>query len=115
MEGVLDSLGFIKEKIVAKKVDSIRVNGNDYYLKNDFDKLNNGEVISLEILNKKYKDNPEEGMAEMLCLFLRKKKENGKLENFTPEFMDRADMFRKEVKVSEVNDLFVFFLDGSKK
>jgi hypothetical protein len=50
-------------------------------------------------------------MAKLLCIFLRKKKENGKLESFKNSFMEREELF-ENVMISDVNNLFLFFLDG---
>ena len=60
---------------------------------------------------KQYENNIAPAMAKLLCIFLRKKKENGSLETFKNSFMEREILF-EEVIISDVNDLFLFFLDG---
>jgi hypothetical protein len=50
-------------------------------------------------------------MDKLLCVFLRKKKENGKFETFTPEMMERVNVFNR-APISKVYNVFSFFLDG---
>jgi hypothetical protein len=112
---VLKPLDFVSVEIEESDVDSIIVDNDEYFLKKDFSKLNLGEMTSLNVLAEKYDGNIEGAISEMLCIFLRKKKENGKLEAFRNEFMDRAEMFRDNVLIKDVHSLFVFFLNGDKK
>lgn len=106
-----DALSFISEDIQTTEVEHIEVGDVKYYLKKDFDKLNVGEVASLELIMEKHKSNIVSAMPEMLCILLRQKKENGELESFKNEFMLRREIF-EEVSIVDVNDLFVFFSDG---
>lgn len=106
-----DALSFISEDIQTTEVEHIEVGDVKYYLKKDFDKLNVGEVASLELILEKHKSNIVSAMPEMLCILLRQKKENGELESFKNEFMSRREIF-EEVSIVDVNDLFVFFSDG---
>ena len=115
MPKILEPLEFAKTPIKLSKKKSITINKEKYYLKDDFDNLNTGEVISLNILKDKYQNNIEAGISEMLCIFLRKKKSNNKLETFDDEFMDRAEMFRENVRIMDVHSMFVFFLNGKKQ
>ena len=69
-----------------------------------------GEVISIETLIGST-DNFIKVMDKLLCVFLRKKKENGKLEIFKNNMMERDVMFR-QLPVSQVINIFSFFLDG---
>ena len=108
---VAELIQFTNTDVKGKQVDSIVIDGDEYFLKNDFNKLSMGEVISLELLIEKSDGNMGSIMPEMLCIFLRKKKDNGKLETFKNSFMDRAEMF-KGVSITEVNDIFLFFSDG---
>jgi hypothetical protein len=50
-------------------------------------------------------------MPQLLCIFLRKKKENGNLEKYKTTFMQRTEKF-KTIKVDEINHIFSFFLTG---
>jgi hypothetical protein len=102
---------FTNKDVEGTEVESIIVNGEEYFLKKDFQKLTMGEVISLELLIEQSEGNMASKMAEMLCIFLRKKNENGKLESFKKSFMERAEIF-KTVSIADVNDVFLFFSDG---
>lgn len=109
---LLNNLEFLQEEIKGEGVEYIEINGEKYYIKEDFDKLNVGEIMSLEIIQKKYEGNIEKGMSEMLCIFLRKK-ENGEIETFKNSFMERAELFRNEVSINQIYKLFLFFSNGS--
>ena len=50
-------------------------------------------------------------MPQLLCIFLRKKKENGQLEKYKTSFMNRVEIFKK-IKIDEINHIFNFFLTG---
>ena len=102
---------FVSKDVEGSQVDSIMIEGEEYFLKKDFDKLTMGEVVSLNIIMEKTKGNVPEMMPEMLCIFLRKLKDNGKMETFKKSFMERVEGF-KQVSISDVNDLFLFFSDG---
>ena len=111
---VLKLVSFANTTIEEKEVDSIVIDGEEYFIKKDMDKLTTGEVLSLDHLAKKYENNIQAGMSEMLCVFLRRKID-GKLESFKSEFMERAELFRDKVMVSDVYHLFLFFSSGKSK
>ncbi len=104
-------LEFLKENSIGEDKESIMVEGEEFFIKNDFNKLGNAEIISLNMIQEKHKSNLNYAIPELLCIFLRKKKANGKLETFRSSFMERAPMF-KNVIVTDVNRLFLFFLNG---
>lgn len=108
---VAEIISFTNSEIQPTGKESIIVEGDEYFIKKDFNQLTMGEVISLELLIEQSNGNIGAKMAEMLCVFLRKKREDGKLEGFKKSFMQRAEMF-KHVSVADVNDIFVFFSDG---
>lgn len=108
---MVQSIDFLKEKIEEPEIESIIVDGVEYYLKKDFSKLTMGESISLEVLIEKSNGNIMSKLPELLCIFLRQKKENGKLEAFKADFMQRVESFKK-INVVDVNRLFVFFSNG---
>jgi hypothetical protein len=108
---VAEIIEFTNKDVEGTNVDSITVDGEEYFLYKDFNKLTMGEVISLEILMEKADGKLMTVMPDMLCLFLRKKKENGKLESFKKSFMERAESFKK-VSIADVNDIFLFFSNG---
>ena len=87
------------------------VEGDKYYLKKDFSQLTLGEQASIEIILKKYDGKLENAISELLCIFLRKKRDNGKLEKFKNSFMGRSEMFN-DVMIADVHNIFIFFLTG---
>ncbi|CAA6810351.1 MAG: Unknown protein [uncultured Sulfurovum sp.] len=97
--------------IENKQIDSIEIENETYWLKKDFKELTVGESASIDLLLKDNEGKLDGAMAKLLCVFLRKKKENGKLESFKSSFMDREELF-KTVKISDVNNLFIFFSTG---
>ena len=108
---IADAINFVEKSMESKELgESIILEGEEYFIKKDFEKLNMGEVISINIILEKAQGNIAAHMSEMLCVFLRKKK-GDKLEGFKNEFMDRKKIFDK-VKITEVNNLFSFFLTG---
>lgn len=108
---ISDILEFTKVDVVPVTVEYVELDDIKYYLKSDFNKLTMGEVISIETIMTKSDNNLFKVIDELLCIFLRKKKENGKLETFKVEMMDRNEMF-KNLKITEVLNIFNFFLDG---
>ena len=108
---IMEQLKYINEPISNEPKEFVEVGGQKYYFKQDFDKLTTGEVLSIDMLNQKYEEQVYKGIAEMLCVFLRKKID-GKLESFRKEHMERAEAFRKEVMIADVYQLFVFFSSG---
>jgi hypothetical protein len=109
---ITDAISFTQTQIENETlVDHIELNGEKYYLKKDFEDLTLGEQASIEILMNKYDGKLEKAIKELLCIFLRKKKENGKLEKFKNSMMDRAESFN-DVIIGEVYQLFLFFSTG---
>jgi hypothetical protein len=109
---LVETIKFINTEIKSELSDSIKIGDEEYFLKKDFQSLTMGEIISIETIMKGYGDNLPGAMAKLLCIFLRKKKENGNLETFKNSFMEREEMF-KNVIITDVNNIFLFFLDGS--
>lgn len=109
---ISDLLSFVNTEMVPETKDIIILNGENYYLKQDFSKLNLGEIVSLELLSEKTNGNLVKGMDELLCIFLRKKKDNGELESFKNSMMSRAELF-KTVKVVDVFAIFSNFQNGN--
>ena len=114
-EDIVEALKFTQDIIEAPKKEkkSISVDGEKYYLKKDFDKLTLGEQASIEIILNKYDGKLEDAITDLLCIFLRKKKENGKLEKFKNSFMERADSFNN-IMIGDVHNMFIFFSNGKK-
>lgn len=109
---VMDIIDFANKDVVGEEVESIMVGEEEYFLYKDYEKFNLGEIASIKLLASKATDgNLASVFPQLLCIFLRKKKENGKLEGFKNEFMDRAESF-KSVSILYVNNLMLFFSDG---
>lgn len=106
-----NGLEWVIGEIPDIKKEFIEINDEKYYVYSDFNKLTMGEQISLNILLEQTQGNLLSSYNKLLCILLRKKKENGKLEAFKSSFMDRADMF-DNINISDVHNLFVFFSIG---
>jgi len=112
-QSITDNLTFLQETIEGNEdVESIMIGDEKFFLKKDFEQLTMGESISIELIMKKYDNELSKAIPELLCIFLRKKKENGKLEGFKNSFMERAEMF-SDLMISDVHNLFLFFSIGS--
>lgn len=109
---LVESIKFINDEIKSELAESIKIGDEEFFLKKDFSGLTMGEIISIETIMKQYGENLPGAMAKLLCIFLRKKKENGNLESFKNSFMEREVMF-KDVIITDVNNIFLFFLDGN--
>jgi hypothetical protein len=108
---IIDKLKFIFEPLPVKENLSVVVDGEEYFLYTEFNKYTAGEIISIETILQSVNKEIYKVMPELLCIFLRKKKENGKLEKYKTSFMERRDKFRN-IKIDEINHLFTFFLTG---
>jgi hypothetical protein len=109
---IVEKLKFIYEPLPVRDNLSIVVDGEEYFLYTEFNKYTAGEIISIETILQSANKEIYKVMAELLCIFLRKKKDNGKLEKYKTSFMERRDKFRN-IKIDEINHLFTFFLTGS--
>jgi hypothetical protein len=96
---------------LVEQSEFIELNDEVYYIKTDFSKYTMGEIISIETILGEANGNIFRVMDKLLCVFLRKKKDNGKLETFKGEFMDRKELF-KMAPISKVYNVFSFFLSG---
>ena len=108
---LVKELNFVFDPIEDKKSESIIVDGEEYFIYSEFNKYLAGEIISLELLLNSSGGDFVKIMPQLLCIFLRKKKENGKLEKYNTSFMDRIDIFKK-IKIDKINHIFSFFLTG---
>lgn len=111
MPKILEHVQFLKQPIEDDPKESITIDGEEYFMKKDFDNLTYGETISLDIIQKEFGEQVQKAFGKMLCVFLRKKID-GKLEPHLPEHLDRLEMFRTKVMISDVYQLFVFFSSG---
>jgi hypothetical protein len=108
---IVELMKFIYEPIEEKNNQFVLVDGEEYYLNTEFNNYTAGEIISLEVLLQSVNNDMFKIMPELLCIFLRKKKENGKLEKYKTSFMERKEKF-KNIKIDEINHIFTFFLRG---
>ena len=104
-------VSFINQEIPRNDVDHIEIDGEKYYLKSDFSQLTLGETISIELIIEQSSGNILKSINSLLCIFLRKKKDNGKLESFKNKFMDRKELFGN-VRIIDVYHLFSAFSIG---
>ena len=108
---LIKNLAFVYEPVTDEKKDSIIVDGEEYFLYSEFNKYTAGEVISIETIIQSAGGDIKKVMSKLLCVFLRKKKEDGNLEKYNTSFMARDEKFKK-IKISEINHIFSFFLTG---
>ena len=108
---ISEQLTFISNEIQGEPVNFLTIGGEEYFVKKDFTKLTMGEIISVDTIMKQTDNDITRALPKMLCIFLRKKKENGELESFKSSFMQREEMF-KGVIITDVAKLFDFFLNG---
>lgn len=104
-------LAFVYEPIEDKKSESVIIDGEEYFIHSEFNKYTAGEIISLDMIINSSKGEFVKVMPQLLCIFLRKKNENGKLEKYKTSFMNRIELFKK-IKIDEINHVFNFFLTG---
>jgi hypothetical protein len=109
---ISECLDFLDTELESTESDQVEVDGETYYIKKDFNDLNMGEVITIETIIEQTNNNMFKAFDQLLCIFLRKKKENGKLETFQTEHLLRADIFKK-VAVADIYQTLVFFSSGS--
>ena len=108
---LVKSLDFVFKPVVDKQSESVIVEGEEYFVHSEFNKYTAGEIISLDVIINSSNGEFVKVMAQLLCIFLRKKKENGKLEKYKTSFMGRQEIFKK-IKIDEINHVFNFFLTG---
>jgi hypothetical protein len=111
-KNLASELTFISEEITNTDVEYIEVDGEKFYLYKDFNKMTTGEIITIELLMEKNDGNIYKVMPQLLCIFLRKKNNEGKFEKFNTDMMERADKFKK-VNISKIHQIFNFFLIGN--
>ena len=105
---ISDEIGFLSTTIGKDEVDSIMVGDNEYFIHSNFKSYTFGEIVTTELILEKGGGNPFTCMDKLLCVLLRKKKSNGKLEKFKSEFMERYDEF-KMIPITQVYSIFTFF------
>ena len=109
---IAQHFAFMNTEVKADMSDYIEVDEEKYYLKSEFKDFTFGEQTSIEIILEKHNGNIMGCMDNLLCIFLRKKNEDGTLEKFHTSFMDRHTTFRN-IPISKVYQLFTFFSNTS--
>ncbi|NBW12736.1 MAG: hypothetical protein EBR82_32395 [Caulobacteraceae bacterium] len=109
-KNLLNKIQFINSDIPSYDCDFIDIEDNRYYLYNDFTQLTAGEVITIDTLITQNNNNFNKIISDLLCVFLRKKKDNGKFEKFNTNFFERKDDFKK-LPIIKVYHLLTFFLN----
>lgn len=104
---ITEKMDFLSTEMVSNKKESLIIDGYEYFVKNDFNKLTMTEMINIDLIIEKSGDNFNKVIDKLLCIFLRRKVD-GKLESFKSSFMERAEIFRK-LKIVDVHNLFIFF------
>jgi hypothetical protein len=112
-KNLIEKIKYIYSDIPNDNVDFIEYNEQKYYLYDNFSSLNTGEVITIDMILERNENNYNKCLSDLLCLFLRKKKDNGKLEKFNTDMMSRKEDFRN-LPIKQVYYLITFFLTGKK-
>ncbi len=102
---------FITNEVPRTDTDYIELGDDKYYLYSEFNKLTTGEVITIETLLDSVDFDVHKIMADLLCLFLRKKDSEGKYEKFTTDMLKRKELFL-QVPITQIYHVFGFFLAG---
>jgi hypothetical protein len=102
---------FITKELEGDNVESIEVDGEEYFLKSDFEKLTMGEILSIDTLLQQNENNLLKVMDKLLCIFLRKKNSKGNLESFRNEFMLRSEKF-STISITKVHNILSYFSNG---
>jgi len=108
---VTEALQFVSDEVEGELVEYVEIEGEKYYLKKDFEKLTMGEIISIDSIMKQTSNDITKALPKVMCIFLRKKNDDGELESFRNSFMEREEAFRSII-ITDVYKLFAFFLDG---
>ena len=108
---IASTINFTNQEIKGELKDFVVLDGEEYYIKKDFDKLTVGEIISIDTIMTNNDNDLSKSMTQLLCVFLRKKLDSGKLEPFDNDFMEREELFRA-IPITDINNIFSFFLDG---
>jgi hypothetical protein len=110
-KNLAENFKFINQELTKTDVEYIEINGEKYYLYTEFNKFTTGEIISIELLLERAGGNIFPVILDLLCLFLRKKKDDGTFEKYSTTFQERKSLF-KDVKISQIFHIFTFFLGG---
>ena len=107
---ISENLEFINTSVDSNMKESVMVEGEEYFLHNDFQNYTFGEQITAEIILDKNQGNLLGCMDQLLCVMLRKKVD-GKIEKYDTSFKERGDMF-KQIPITDIYQLFSFFINS---
>lgn len=110
-KNLTSKITFITSEVPRVDVDYLEVGEDKYYLYTDFNKLTTGEVITIETLLESSEFDIHKVMPDLLCLFLRKKDEEGRYEKFSTDMLKRKEIFLT-LPITKIYHVFGFFLDG---
>ena len=110
-KNLASKITFITNEVPRTDTDYIELGDDKYYLYSEFNKLTTGEVITIETLLDSVDFDVHKIMADLLCLFLRKKDSEGKYEKFTTDMLKRKELFL-QVPITQIYHVFGFFLAG---
>ena len=105
-------LSFFNKEMDDDVVEFIEINGEQYFLYKEFNKLTTGEIITIELLLEKAEQDLNSIIPDLLCLFLRKKKDDGTFEKFNTDMMNRRGLFLN-IPINKIYHIFNFFLPGN--
>ena len=110
-KNLVTKVTFITQEVPQQDVDYIELGGDKYFLYTEFNKLTTGEVITIETLLDSVEFDVHKIMADLICLFLRKKDNEGRFEKFTTEMLKRKELFL-DVPITQIYHVFSFFSIG---
>lgn len=116
-------MGFITSNPEFSKIDHITIDGVDYVFSQDLNQLKMSEMITIELLQKKYMDNPIDFIPHLLSVILRPghkvfdnetKKDVWVQDKFENKNLDyRSELFLDKCKGVDLMGATDFFLNGS--
>lgn len=110
VSNIISEMQFLKEPPKGEKLESIIIDGVEYILQKDFNKLNVGEYISIETMIEKDKLNTISSIPVILSVILKPKGEK-----FNSDIMKtRSEMFKNKLNIEQIIDMGIFFSSGVK-
>ena len=104
---ILDTMNFLNRDVPKLPKKSVKIDGDTYHIKKDFNKFKVGEIASIDMILSEAEGNFYKVMPKLLCVYLRKAGE----EKFDSEFLSREELFKK-LPITDVIDLFFHSTDG---
>jgi hypothetical protein len=109
---LINEMEWLNEPIKEDKKEEVLIGDDKYHWKGSFNSLTVGEMISIEQVIDIEELSYVMAMDVILAVLLRKKLENGELEDFDPKiFNDRRELF-STLKITDVYGMVLFFSSG---